>query len=219
MPRAKRQPEDKAADRSPTIADLRRELAQARADRDEALAQQTATAEVLGVINSSPGDLTPVFDTLVRTAARLCAADHAGIYRNESGVFRWAAGYAGSPETRSLEYERIERELAIRPGAGTVVGRAALERNAVQIIDAMADPLYEAKGDAQIGGVHTLLGVPLMHEGEPIGVIALARCRMRRSPSRRSNWHVHLLTRRSSRWRTRACWANCASALGILKKR
>jgi GAF domain-containing protein len=144
----------------------------------EALEYQTATSEVLKVISGSTFDLQPVLAFVAETAGRLCAADHAGIYRNEGGVYRWAAGYTHSAETQSLEYERIEQALAIRPGVGTVVGRAALERNTVQIIDASTDPLYEAKADARIGNVHTLLGVPLIREGQPIGVIGLARNRV-----------------------------------------
>ena len=73
------------------------------------------------------------------------------------------------------DYERIEREVRILPGTGTLVGRVALEGRMVQIIDAWTDPLYEAKEDARVGDVHTMLGVPLLRDGVPIGVIGLAR--------------------------------------------
>src|SRR6185312_13829740 len=94
--------------------------------------------------------------------------------RVQDGAFRWAAGTDMLPE-----YERIERGVAIRPGTGTLIGRVALEARPVQILDAWTDPLYEVKDDARAGGVHTMLGVPLMRDGGlPIGVIGLARRRI-----------------------------------------
>jgi signal transduction histidine kinase len=73
---------------------------------------------------------------------------------------------------------KIERATPITPGSGTVVGRAAMRREVVRIVDAMEDPLYEKKEDAEIAQVRSMIGVPLMREGEPIGVIALARQRV-----------------------------------------
>jgi GAF domain-containing protein/nitrogen-specific signal transduction histidine kinase len=139
----------------------------------EALEYQTATSDVLRVISGSAFDLAPVLETAVATAVRLCRADQAVIYRNFDGEYRWAAGYSLAPE-----YERIEREITIRPGTGSVVGRAALECRTVQILDAWTDPLYEAKADARVGDIHTLLGVPLLRDGVPVGVIGLARRRV-----------------------------------------
>ena len=95
------------------------------------------------------------------------------IYRNVDSEYLWAAGDSLAPE-----YERIERNVRIRPGPGTLVGRAALEARTVQILDAPNEPFYEAKDDARIGGVHTMIGVPLLREGVPIGVIGLARQRV-----------------------------------------
>ena len=76
------------------------------------------------------------------------------------------------------DYERIERSVSIPPGTGTVVGRVALEHRPIEILDALADPLYEVKDDARVGGIRTLLGVPLMRDGTSIGVIGLARQRV-----------------------------------------
>ncbi len=128
---------------------------------------------MLKVISGSVFDLDNVLQTVVTTAVRLCRADSATIYRNEGREYRWAAGHMLVPE-----YEAIERNVRIRPGAGTVVGRAVLERRTVQILDAWTDPLYEARDDARVGGVHTMIGVPLLREGVAIGVVGLARRRV-----------------------------------------
>ena len=146
------------------------ELRERTRDLEEALEYQTATSDVLRVISGSVFNLEPVLKTVVSTAIRLCRADEAVIYRNVDGEYRWAAG-----NSLASEYERIEREVRIRPGTGTLVGRAALDGRTVHILDAWADPLYEAKDDACIGGVRTMLGVPLMRDGQPIAVIGLAR--------------------------------------------
>ena len=149
------------------------ELRQRTGDLQESLEYQTATSDVLKVISRSTFDLDPVFEAVVETAVRLCRADQATIYRYQEGEYRWAAGYGLAPD-----YERIERESRISPGTGTLVGRAALEGRTVQILDAWTDPLYELKEDARVGGVHTMLGVPLLRDGVPIGVIGLARRRI-----------------------------------------
>jgi len=149
------------------------ELRQRTRDLQESLEYQTATSEVLKVISRSAFDLETVLQAVVATAVRLCRADSATIYRNEDGEYRWAAGHMLLPD-----YEQIERNVRIRPGTGTLVGRVATERQTVQILDAWTDPLYEVKDDARIGGVHTMIGVPLLREGSPIGVIGLARQRV-----------------------------------------
>ena len=150
-----------------------RELQTRTADLQESLEYQTAISDVLKVINRSTFDLDQVFQAVVTTAVRLCRADQATIYRHQDGEYCWAAGYGLAPA-----YERIERESRIIPGMGTLVGRVALEGRMVQIIDAWTDPLYEVKEDARVGGVHTMLGVPLLRDGVPIGVIGLARRRV-----------------------------------------
>ena len=146
---------------------------QRTSDLQESLEYQTATSDVLKVISRSGFELDPVFQVVVDTAARLCRADQATIYRYQDGAFRWAAGTAMLPE-----YERIERAVAITPGTGTLVGRVALDGRVVQILDAWTDPLYEVKEDARVGGIHTLLGVPLLRDGASLGVIGLGRTRI-----------------------------------------
>ncbi len=144
-------------------ADIRREL-------QEALEYQTATSEILRVISRSALDLTSVLTTVVTSAKALCRAEMAVLFRHQDGAYRFAVGHGNS-----LTYERLERRQAIQPGRGTLVGRAALERRTVQIVDAWNDPDYARKEDALIGRVRCMLGVPLLREGVPIGVIALAR--------------------------------------------
>jgi GAF domain-containing protein len=104
---------------------------------------------------------------------RLCRAEQAVIYRQEQGAYRFVAGHSTVPD-----YLDIEKMTVILPGKGTIVGRAAMTKQVARIDDAWNDPLYEKKQDAKIGGVRSMIGVPLMREGEPIGVIALARNRV-----------------------------------------
>jgi GAF domain-containing protein len=168
----KRRNAPKAARRSSSgskeveIARLTREL-------NESLEQQTATAEVLGVISRSKFELQPILQSVADTAARLCRADAAVIFRLEGEVYRFAAGHSLDPS-----YLEIERRTPISPGQGTLIGRVAVSRQVVRIDDAWTDPLYEKKRDAKIGAVRSMIGVPLMREGEPIGVIGLARRRV-----------------------------------------
>jgi two-component system NtrC family sensor kinase len=152
---------------------LLNDLRQRTADLTESLEQQTATSEVLGVISRSKFELQPILQSVVDTAARLCRAEQAVIFRLEGGLYRFAAGHSADPA-----YLEIERQTPISPGPGTAVGRAAINRQVARIDDAWTDPLYEKKQEAKVGGIRSIIGVPLMREGEPVGVIALARGRI-----------------------------------------
>jgi signal transduction histidine kinase len=139
----------------------------------EALEQQTATAEVLQVINRSAFDLQLVLDTLVETAARLTDADQALIASRQGGVYRAISILAVSPAQ-----EEFLRSYTYTPGSASVVGRVALSREVVQVPDLAADPEYAMQENVRLGGTRTVLGVPLLREGEPIGVLNVARQRV-----------------------------------------
>jgi signal transduction histidine kinase/putative methionine-R-sulfoxide reductase with GAF domain len=145
------------------------ELQSSNRELTTALEQQTATSEVLKVISRSTFDLQPVLETLIDNALRLCNAETGVIYRTDGELFRLAASHNISPEFKDF----VERH-PLASGRGTVIGRVALEGRAIHIPDVSTDPEYTYPG-MTLGGVRTILGVPLLREGVPIGAFSIWR--------------------------------------------
>ena len=138
----------------------------------EALEQQTATSEVLQVISSSPGELEPVFQTMLANATRLCEAKFGTLFLSEGGGFRVVAQHNAPPELAELR----RREPMVFPGPGTTLTRSAKTKQPVQIPDILADQAYSENNPnlaavVQLGGYRSVLSVPLLKENDAIGVI------------------------------------------------
>jgi|RhiMetdeSRZDD1v2_1073273.scaffolds.fasta_scaffold367413_1 class 3 adenylate cyclase len=158
-----------ARGRRPLATSKETNVARLTRERDESLEQQAATADVLRVISRSTFNLQTVLDTLVQSAARLCEADISAIGRPRDTIFYFEATYGFSPE--------ITEFVANHPAQidrGSISGRVLLERKIFHVPDVLADPEWTYGARKKIVG-RTMLGVPLLREGAPIGVIMFGR--------------------------------------------
>ena len=140
----------------------------------ESLEYQTAIADVLNVISRSPHDLQPVFDTIVATAERLCEAEYTLLYKQIGNWYGVAAA-----NNADADFVKYVREHPPMPGRGSITGRTIIERRPVHIPDCLADPEYLSREHQQVGRFRTMLSVPLLREGAPVGVISLLRAKVR----------------------------------------
>src|SRR4051794_8566003 len=151
-------------------SDLELRLSDALCELKESVEYQTAISNVLNAISRSPGEIAPVLEIIVETAAILCGADFAFVYELGDGQYQLAATH--NAEAQFVKYLRARPAL---PGRSNVLGRVILERRTVHIDDVLSDPEYTDSGRQQAGKYRTVLGVPLLREHEVIGVITLVR--------------------------------------------
>jgi two-component system, NtrC family, sensor kinase len=172
----KRRNAPKAAHRrSSSAATHETEVAQLTGELNGALEQQAATSEVLRVISRSPFDLQTVLDTLAQLAAQLCEAVMANIWRPKDGVYRMAAS---SRNKEYLEKKEYLQTVAIEPNRTTVTGTALLDGKTVHVHDIQASD-YNPSTVVVLGGYRTVLSVPLLSQGVPIGAITLTQSKVR----------------------------------------
>ena len=158
---------------------LFRELRERTDDLSESLAQQTATSDVLQVISSSPGELKPVFDALLANATTICGAKFGNLFLYEDSAFR-AVAMHNAPSA----YANARSGRPVHPGPGTALGRVALTKQVAQIEDLKAEPGYAARepfivAGVELGGIRTMLAVPLLKENKLIGSINIYRQEVR----------------------------------------
>ena len=157
-----------------SYANLEHKVEDRTRELTESLDQQTATSEVLKVISRSAFDLQPVLETLIENATKLCGADKGYIHRLRGDVYTMAVSYGASDEFKTF----MKEHPIHASGRETLVGRVVLERRPVHIPDVLADPDYKWSEAQKAGGYRTLIGVPMLRVGMPIGVIVIWRERV-----------------------------------------
>jgi two-component system, NtrC family, sensor kinase len=156
-----------------------KEIAQLTRDRDEAREQQKATAEILRVIRNSPADVQPVFEMIVRSAVSLCGSLYANVFRFDGELLHFVAFHnvgpiavPGSSVPRRKNWRHhvdfLKTKYPMRPDSSQVAGRTVLTKSVVRLEDVLTDPDYDQRWPISF---RRLLGVPMLRDGEPLGVI------------------------------------------------
>src|SRR5579872_2886998 len=162
-----------ANDPQQIIAELRRKLDERTAERDEATSQQNATAYILKVISQSAFDLQLVLDSLVESVAKLCDTDRAVLIQKQGDQY-YRVALQGFPDDAIAEMKGFPVDLK----AGSIAARALRNCTAVHVADVNADPEYPGTPAQYLGGVRTVLSVPLVRETLPVGAITVSRTRV-----------------------------------------
>src|SRR5262249_21856089 len=173
-PRMSAPPDNRLANPEQLIADLQHQLAECKAERDAGLQRETATAEVLQVVNSSPGDLVPVFDAILEKALRLCGAAYGHVFRVEGDLNR-AVAARGDPEF----VDWLLKQGPVRPTPGGILHRMTQGERVVQIPDSTNTDVYRSGAITREiidrSGVRTTLGVALRNDRALLGAIFVNR--------------------------------------------
>ena len=151
---------------------LLNELRQRTDDLSESLEQQTATSEVLKVISSSPGELPPVFETMLTNMCRICDAQFSGLLLREGGAFQRVALHGAPPAYADL----WNRERVIYRGVGTIPDQTVKTKQAFQVVGLERE---QSPALFELAGARTLLSVPLIRDDEVIGIISIYRQEVR----------------------------------------
>src|SRR5215813_12032478 len=141
----------------------------ANAELREALAQQAATSEILQVISRSRSDVQPVFDAIARKARDLCRAKTSAVYRFDRELIHLVAHHSFSPEAIAA----LRQTFPMPPGRGGAIARSILSRAVAYVSDVRDDPEYRQHAVATAVGYLSILAVPMLHEGQTIGAIAV----------------------------------------------
>src|SRR5215472_7034067 len=163
----------------PSVADLQARLECQARELIEARELQAATAEVLRVISISPHDIQPVFDAIAESAVRICQGRFSFVSRFDNELLRFGACHGLTPEG----FKALQRLYPRPAGEDTAAGRAILHCAVVQIPDVLADPAYGALDLAQMATFRSVVAVPMLRDGDPIGAIAVARAQVGSFPS------------------------------------
>ncbi|MGA2892219.1 MAG: ATP-binding protein [Xanthobacteraceae bacterium] len=169
-----------ASHRNSSTVGQRAKIAVLTRERDEALERLAAASEVLKVISASPGDLSPVFDAILRNATRLCEAVFGILWLSEGDGFRFVAHHGVPP----LLVENRQREPFVRPGPGTGLGRVARTMQLVHVADITTEQAYAERDPlrvayAELGGARSLIALPMLKENDLIGAITIFRQEVR----------------------------------------
>ena len=148
---------------------------QRTAELTEALEQQTATSEVLQVISASPGELEPVFETVLNSAVRICGAKFGNLWLREGGVYRIAATHGAPPAYADF----LRREQVFRPNPRGGFGQFVRTKKSFQIADVAAEPTHALQATIELADARTLIGVPMLKDNEVVGAIGIYRQEVR----------------------------------------